>query len=147
MHILGIVDQAYQDKNFRELAQAPVSALHGVSPADATALKKAFGVQTIGDLAALPMIQWATAIAILAQQEPPSAVEQAKDELLDEAVEMTFPASDPVAVNSGITRVEVAPDKVAASADHQMVSEMEERIANASPPDKPAKETVRRQSH
>ena len=43
----------------------------------------------------------------------------AKETLLDDAVEMTFPASDPISVDSGITRIEVAPEKVDASTDHQ----------------------------
>jgi hypothetical protein len=46
----------------------------------------------------------------------------AKETLLDDAVEMTFPASDPLAVTSGITRIEVPPEKVEASTDHQSAS-------------------------
>ena len=45
--------------------------------------------------------------------------EKAKEELLDDAVEMTFPASDPISVDAGITRIEVAPEKVNAHSDHQ----------------------------
>ncbi len=44
---------------------------------------------------------------------------EAKEALLDEAIEMTFPSSDPISVASGITRIEVAPEKVAARTDHQ----------------------------
>jgi len=32
---------------------------------------------------------------------------------------MTFPASDPISVDAGITRIEVPPEMVAAAADHQ----------------------------
>jgi hypothetical protein len=45
-----------------------------------------------------------------------------QEALLDDAVEMTFPASDPTAVTSGITRIEVAPDMPPASLDHQNVA-------------------------
>jgi hypothetical protein len=133
MNIDTIVDKAYHGKSFRDLADAPVSALHGVSEADAKALVKAFGVHTISELAGLQAVKWATAIAILAEQEHDTPAEQAADELLDDAVEMTFPASDPISIDSGITRVEVSPDKVDASMDHQLVPEMEERMAAAKP--------------
>ena len=33
--------------------------------------------------------------------------EEKEQELLDDAVEMTFPASDPLAVTGGVTRIEV----------------------------------------
>jgi hypothetical protein len=49
----------------------------------------------------------------------------AKETLLDDAVEMTFPASDPVSVASSITRIEVAPEKVDASSDHQNAAAIE----------------------
>ena len=35
-----------------------------------------------------------------------SPVDGKDDTLLDEAVEMTFPASDPIAVNTGVSRIE-----------------------------------------
>jgi len=47
------------------------------------------------------------------------AKENAKESLLDDALEMSFPSSDPISVNSGITRIEVAPEMVDAGADHQ----------------------------
>jgi len=47
------------------------------------------------------------------------AKEIAKETLLDDALEMSFPSSDPISVNSGITRIEVAPDMVDQSVDHQ----------------------------
>jgi hypothetical protein len=133
MNIDTIVDKAYHGKSFRDLAEAPVSALHGVSEADAKALDKAFGVRTINDLAGLPAVKWATAIAILAEHEHDTPAEQAAEELLDDAVEMTFPASDPISIDSGITRVEVSPDMVDASMDHQLVPETETKKAAAKP--------------
>jgi hypothetical protein len=58
-----------------------------------------------------------------AEAEPREAV--AKETLLDDAVEMTFPASDPVSVASSITRIEVPPEKVDASSDHQNAAAIE----------------------
>lgn len=43
----------------------------------------------------------------------------ADEALLDHAIEMTFPSSDPISVSSGITRIEVKPEKVDAGTDHQ----------------------------
>lgn len=64
-------------------------------------------------------------IAKKEKKEAKSEADLAKESLLDEAVEMTFPASDPISVNSGITRIEVAPDKVDAHGDHQLAGQVE----------------------
>lgn len=125
MNIDTVVDKAWTTKCFRELADAPVSALRGVSPADAKALAKAFNVTTVRDLAQLDFVKWAQAIVVLADQEQPAPAEIAKETLLDEAVEMTFPASDPISVDAGITRIEVAPEMVDASTDHQHAARTE----------------------
>ncbi|WP_332876407.1 hypothetical protein [Massilia sp. S19_KUP03_FR1] len=119
MNIDNIVDSAYHGKDFRELIDAPISALCGVSAADGAALKQAFGVSTIGQFAELAAVKWAVAIKTLATAECDSKQQVAKETLLDDAVEMTFPASDPISVDAGITRIEVAPEMVAAAADHQ----------------------------
>lgn len=126
MNIDTVVDKEFVDKSFRELADAPVSALRGVSVKDARALQAAFGVTTVRDLATLPYVAWAQAITALADVEQLAPAEKAKEELLDDAVEMTFPASDPIAVDAGITRIEVAPEKVDAQADHQHAAKVEE---------------------
>ena len=119
MNIDTIVDHAYVGKSFRDIAGAPVSALKGVSAADAKTLQKAFGVVTVRDLASLNFVKWAAALVTLADEEACTPQEKAKEELLDEAVEMTFPASDPISVDTGITRIEVAPEMVDAHTDHQ----------------------------
>lgn len=126
MNIDTVVDKQYLGKCFRELADAPVSALHGVSASDAKALAKAFNVHTVRELAALDCVKWAQAITVLADREQPLPADVAKETLLDEAVEMTFPASDPIAVDAGITRIEVAPDKVDAHTDHQYACKVEQ---------------------
>ena len=126
MNIDTIVDKEYVDKSFRELADAPLSALRGLSPTDAQALQSAFGISTVRELAHLNFVRWASAIAVLADEEQMAPAEKAKEELLDDAVEMTFPASDPISVDAGITRIEVAPDKVDAQQDHQHAAKVEE---------------------
>jgi hypothetical protein len=119
MNIETIVDDSFTSKSFRELVEAPVSALRGVSPSDARALSQAFGVNTIGELADLRFVKWANAIKTLAEEETDTTEQRAKEALLDDAVEMTFPASDSISVDAGITRIEVPPEMVDASTDHQ----------------------------
>jgi hypothetical protein len=63
--ISKFVDKAYEQQSFAELAKAPVAALQGVSEADAGALAKAFGVETIADLATNKFVLWAQAIHAL----------------------------------------------------------------------------------
>jgi hypothetical protein len=125
MNINTIVDAEYAGKCFRDISNAPLAALRGLSKKDAEALHKAFGITTIGDLAELKFVKWASAIKILASEECDTPEQAAKETLLDEAVEMTFPASDPISVDSGITRIEVPPDMVNASTDHQHAKAVE----------------------
>jgi hypothetical protein len=61
------VDKAYEGKEVGDLANAPVSALQGVSDADADALKKAFGIKSVHDLATNKYVLWAQAINVLAK--------------------------------------------------------------------------------
>jgi hypothetical protein len=126
MNIDTIVDKQYVGQSFRTLADAPVSALRGISAKDAKALAQAFNVQTVRDLANLQFVKWAAAIATLADHEQLSPSDQAKETLLDDAVEMTFPASDPISVDAGITRIEVPPEMVAAQQDHQHAGKVED---------------------
>ena len=126
MNIDTVVGKEYLGKCFRELADAPVSALRGVGEEGAQALQQAFGVTTVRELANLNFIKWASAIATLASEEQALPQEKAKEELLDDAVEMTFPASDPISVDAGITRIEVPPEKVDAQTDHQHAAKVEE---------------------
>lgn len=61
----ALLDKAYESTPLAELADAPVSALSGVSQADGEALQKAFNIKTIGDLAGNKYIRAAQAIAEL----------------------------------------------------------------------------------
>ena|SRR5690349_3155395 len=118
MNINEIVNEQYHGKTLRELVDSPLTALKGIGEKEAKALEEGFGVTTIRQLSQLKFITHAVAIEMMASVEHP-ANQGAQEALLDEAVEMTFPASDPISVDSGITRIEVAPDKVDASRDHQ----------------------------
>lgn len=46
----ALLDKAWEDKPMSELLKAPVDALQGVSAGDATLLKEAFNIKTVGDL-------------------------------------------------------------------------------------------------
>lgn len=125
MNIQIIVNDTHHDKCFRELVDQPITALRDVTPQQAEALRDAFGIRTIGELAELKVVKWARAIRTMASAEAEPREAVAKESLLDDAVEMTFPASDPVAVESSITRIEVPPEKVDASSDHQHAAAIE----------------------
>ena len=129
MNINTVVDTEFAGKCFREISNAPLSAMRGMSTKDAKALHQAFGIATIGELAELKFVKWAIAIKTLAAEECDSPEQLAKETLLDDAVEMTFPASDPISIDSGITRIEVPPDMVDASTDHQHAKETEASTA------------------
>ncbi len=131
MNINKIVDKEHASKCFRDLCNAPLSAMRGVTAKDAKALQEAFEISTIGELADLKFVKWATAIRILASEECDTEEQVAKETLLDDAVEMTFPASDPISVDAGITRIEVAPDMVNASTDHQHAKAIEANAEEA----------------
>jgi acyl carrier protein len=63
------VDKAYEKKSLLELAEAPVSAISGVSDGDAELLSRAFGVKTVRDFAELKYVKWAQAICAQAKGE------------------------------------------------------------------------------
>lgn len=126
MNIDTIINEQFQGKTFRELANAPLSALRGIGELQASALADTLGVKTIGDLASLQIVNYAVAIKALAAGEGMSTKETAAQTLLDDAVEMTFPASDPISVDAGITRIEVPPEMVDAGHDHQHARSIEE---------------------
>ncbi|CAH0284035.1 hypothetical protein SRABI118_03865 [Massilia sp. Bi118] len=125
MNIQIIVNDTHHDKCFRELVDQPVTALRGMTEQQANALRDAFGINTIGELAELKAVKWARAIRTMAFAEAEPSGNVAKEALIDDAVEMTFPASDPVSIQSSITRIEVPPEKVDASSDHQGAAAIE----------------------
>jgi hypothetical protein len=113
-----MLDRAYHGKSAREIADAPPDALNGVSAADAERLRQMFHIKTVRELASCKFFRWASAIVTLAD-DLDTVEEKAKESLLDDAIEMTFPSSDPISVSASITRIEVAPEMVEAHTDHQ----------------------------
>lgn len=69
MNLNKALDKAYEGKSLKELADAPVDALAGVSENDAKLLRDAFNVKTVRDLANLKYVKWAQAIVTLADTE------------------------------------------------------------------------------
>lgn len=69
MNINKILDKAYEGKSFKELVDAPVSALEGISAEGGKILEEKFKIKTIGDLAKFKYAKVAEAIVLLAEQE------------------------------------------------------------------------------
>ena len=61
------LDKQYENTPLKELADAPVGALQGLSDADAEKLKDALGIKTVRDLGTNKYFLWAQAIAKLAE--------------------------------------------------------------------------------
>ena len=53
----------------KEIANAPVDAIQGISERQANLLFEAFKVKTVADLAKLKYVKWAQAICALAEGE------------------------------------------------------------------------------
>jgi len=63
----AVLDKAFETRPLAELVDAPVSALSGVSEADADALLQAFNIKTVGDLAGNKFVRAAIAIVELSK--------------------------------------------------------------------------------
>lgn len=62
------VDKAYESKTLKEIAEAPVAALEGLSEAQGELLGR-LGIKTIRDLGEWKFANWARAIVELAKLE------------------------------------------------------------------------------
>lgn len=62
------LDKAYEDKSLKEILDAPVSALSGVSDGDAEKLAGAFGIKTVADLGTNKYVVVAQALVALQSQ-------------------------------------------------------------------------------
>ncbi|RVW07214.1 hypothetical protein EGT67_23085 [Prescottella agglutinans] len=60
-------DKAFESRSVDDLADAPVTALRGLSESDAEHLRAAFGISTVRDLGTNRFFVWAQAIARLAE--------------------------------------------------------------------------------
>jgi len=69
MNIRKFVDKNYEKLSLKQLVSAPIVALQGINEKEAKALKEAFRIKTISDLAKLKYIKWAQAICLLAEGE------------------------------------------------------------------------------
>jgi len=72
-HSAKILDKEFESKEFGELRERPVSALSGISEADATLLKKAFGVDTVRELAENKYVKIAQLLTAIVRLESLSA--------------------------------------------------------------------------
>ncbi len=61
-----ILDKDFEAKEYKDLAKKPVSAISGVSEQDGALLKKAFGIDNIGELAENKYVAIAQATVTLA---------------------------------------------------------------------------------
>jgi hypothetical protein len=61
-----LLDREYEDTKLEDLVNAPVSALAGVSAADAQYLRDAFRISTVGDLGRNKYFRAASALVDLA---------------------------------------------------------------------------------
>ena len=61
-----ILDKTFNSKEFEELRTKPVNAIAGISATDAALLKRAFGIETIRDLAENKFVSIAQTILTLA---------------------------------------------------------------------------------
>jgi hypothetical protein len=69
MNMKKALDKKYETMTFKQLTEAPVSALEGVSDGDAKLLEQALGIKTIRDLGTNKFFRAAMAIAIAAEVE------------------------------------------------------------------------------
>jgi len=95
--IVKFFDKAYEDKSIVELAKAPVAAISGVSESDAVDLKKAFGIETVEDLAMNKYVMLAQGI---------NCFSECSGQILDKAFESEeyeSLAKKPVSAISGVS--------------------------------------------
>jgi len=69
LNLNKVLDKQYEKMPLKDLPNAPVDAISGVSAGDAELLKKAFNVKTIKDFANLKYVKWAQAIVALQNAE------------------------------------------------------------------------------
>ncbi|MFI6760133.1 hypothetical protein BDK92_5516 [Micromonospora pisi] len=60
------LSKAWEGKSAQEIADAPVTAIEGVSKGDAEHLLQAFGIKTVRDFGTNKYFRWAQSIATLA---------------------------------------------------------------------------------
>lgn len=69
LNVNKAVDKAYETQSFRDIVQAPVSALQGITDETARNVWRHLGVKTVGDLAKFKYCVWAEAMQTAAKYE------------------------------------------------------------------------------
>jgi hypothetical protein len=100
LEIHGAVVRAYDGMRPAELAEAPTEALKGLSPAAARRLKAAFGIASIRDMAGNQLVQQATGIVTLADEE---TIESGNEQAPDSGRSLRELADGPVSRLDGVT--------------------------------------------
>ena len=83
----------------------PMAALECISLQEATLLKTVFQITTIRDFANHKLMRCVAALSRL-EQELETEKSNATESVLDEALAMTFPASDPTSIDSVVNRID-----------------------------------------
>jgi hypothetical protein len=65
--IVKFYDKAHENQNIDDLCKAPISSISGISKADAEDLRKAFGIETVEDLAYNKYVNLAQGISCLSE--------------------------------------------------------------------------------
>jgi len=98
-------DQTTELKNQPKVMDSPLEVLHCLTLEEANLLKTAFNIVTIRDFANHKFVKCVAALVKL-DENLEVVKNQAEEQLLDEALEMTFPASDPTSIDASVTRIE-----------------------------------------
>ncbi|ELR97573.1 hypothetical protein [Gloeocapsa sp. PCC 73106] len=70
MNVNFVLDKEWEDKSLKEIVEAPIEALQGITPESASKLAEALGIKnSIRALADCKYVAWAQALTILATQE------------------------------------------------------------------------------
>lgn len=91
----------------QELLDSPLEVLQCLDAEQAKTLKSVLGVTTIRDFTKLKFIRCVAALIDI-ELRMDEEKNMAEEDELDQALEMTFPASDPTSVVSSITRIEAS---------------------------------------
>jgi len=89
----------------QSMLDSPLETLHCISAEEASIIKIVFRIKTVRDLAEHKITRCLAALKVL-DADMAAEKEVLTENLLDDALEMTFPASDPVSINAGVTRID-----------------------------------------
>ena len=93
-----------QPQHHCALLDSPLETLHCISSEEALMIKTVLKIITIRDFSNHRLVRCVAALNLLSE-EMAAEKEVLTETLLDDALEMTFPASDPISINSGVIRI------------------------------------------